>query len=148
MNFKLKPAGFLGGAVLLMVLTSAVSTKNVPLEVGYQAPEISISKPDGERFLLSDLQGENVVVNFWSVSDAESRISNIRLARDAERNGAKYIGMCVDSDRRLAEEVMAADGVAPENQYFTDPQIHNKYLLDQGIRTVKIDPYGIVAAID
>lgn len=148
MNFKLKSAGLLAGAVGLMVLTSAVSTKNVPLEVGNQAPEISISNSLGESVFLSDMKGENVIMNFWSVNDAESRISNVRLARDAERTGAKYVGICIDSDRQLAEEVMKADRVSTDQLYFADRQVTDEYQLAKGTRTVKIDPYGIVAAID
>lgn len=148
MNFKLKSAGLLAGAVGLMVLTSAVSTKNVPLEVGNQAPEISISNSEGESVLLSEMKGENVIMNFWSVNDAESRISNVRLARDAERTGAKYVGICIDSDRQLAEEVMKADRVSTDQLYFADRQVTDEYQLAKGTRTVKIDPYGIVAAID
>ena len=148
MNFKLKAAGFLVGAGSLVFMTSAVSTKNVPLEVGNQAPEISISREDGKTMMLSDLKGEDVIVNFWSVMDAESRISNVRLAREAERTGAKYIGMCIDSDRQLAEEVMKADKVSTDNLYFADRQVTDEYQLRKGTRTVKIDPYGIVAAID
>ncbi|MDE6637681.1 MAG: peroxiredoxin family protein [Muribaculaceae bacterium] len=132
----------------MVVLTSAVSTKNVPLEVGIQAPEISISNTNGESILLSELKGKNVIVNFWSVKDAESRISNIRLAREAERTGAKYIGMCIDSDRQLAEEVMKVDNVGVDNLYFADRQVTDEYQLSKGTRTVKIDPYGVVAAID
>ncbi|MDE6696264.1 MAG: redoxin domain-containing protein [Muribaculaceae bacterium] len=148
MNFKLKTAGVLFGLASMVVLTSAVSTKNVPLEVGIQAPEISISNTNGESILLSELKGKNVIVNFWSVKDAESRISNIRLAREAERTGAKYIGMCIDSDRQLAEEVMKVDNVDVDNLYFADRQVTDEYQLSKGTRTVKIDPYGVVAAID
>ncbi len=148
MTFKLKPTGILVAAVGLTLLTSAVSTKNVPLEVGNQAPEISISHADGSSVMLSDLKGEDVIVNFWSVKDAESRISNIRLAREAERTGAKYIGMCIDSDRQLAQEVMNADNVSADHLYFADRQVTDEYQLSKGTRTVKIDPYGIVAAID
>ncbi|MDE6342610.1 MAG: hypothetical protein K2K93_09845, partial [Muribaculaceae bacterium] len=106
MNFKLKTAGLLAGLAGLTVLTSAISSKNVPLEVGNHVPEISICNAEGQSFLLSDLQGENVVVNFWSVKDAESRIRNIRLARDAERNGVKYVSLCTDEDHDLEVEVM------------------------------------------
>ena len=148
MNFKLKTAGILAGATGMMMLTSAISNDNVPLEVGNQAPEISISKADGKSIRLSELKGESVIVNFWSVKDAESRISNIRLAREAERNGVKYIGMCLDDDRQLAEEVMRADNMSESTQYFADRQIKEAYLDGSNVRTVKIDPYGIVAAID
>ncbi|MDE5997021.1 MAG: redoxin family protein [Muribaculaceae bacterium] len=148
MNLKLKSAGFLVAAIGLTLLTSAVSTKNVPLEVGNQAPEISISKADGTSMMLSELKGESVIVNFWSVKDAESRISNIRLAREAERTGAKYIGMCIDSDRQLAQEVMKVDNAGVDNLYFADRQVTDEYQLSKGTRTVKIDPYGVVAAID
>lgn len=148
MNFKLKTAGILAGITGLVLFTSAVSTKNVPLEVGNQAPEISLSHKDGGSILLSDLKGKEVILNFWSVKDAESRINNIRLARDAERAGAEYIGMCIDSDRQLAEEVMKADNVEQSHLYFVDRQVNDEYRLAKGTRTVKIDPYGIVAAID
>lgn len=148
MNFKLKTAVFAVATIGTVLLTSAVSTKNVPLEVGNQAPEISLSKSDGKTLMLSELKGSDVIVNFWSVNDAESRISNVRLSRDAERSGARYIGMCIDSDRQLAEEVMKADRISTENLYFADKEVNDEYQLSNGTRTVKIDPYGIVAAID
>ncbi|MDE7418668.1 MAG: redoxin domain-containing protein [Muribaculaceae bacterium] len=148
MNFKLKAAGVLVGIGSLVTLTSAVSTKNVPLEVGNQAPEISISNLNGNTMFLSELKGKDVIVNFWSVMDAESRINNVRLAKESERTGAKYIGMCIDSDRQLAEEVMKADDVSIDNLYFADRQVTDEYQLAKGTRTVKIDSYGIVAAID
>ena len=94
------------------------------------------------------MKGEDVIVNFWSVKDAESRISNIRLAKEAERSGAKYIAMCIDSDRQLAEEVMKSDMISTDYLYFADRQVTDEYQLASGTRTVKIDPYGIVAAID
>ena len=148
MNFKLKSAGVLVAAVGTLWLTSAVSTKNVPLEVGNQAPEISITGSNGESLLLSSLKGDDVIVNFWSVKDAESRISNVRLSREAEKTGAKYIGMCIDSDRKLAAEVMKADKVPTDNLYFADRQVTDEYQLSKGTRTVKIEPYGIVDAIE
>lgn len=148
MNFKLKVAGILAGVVGLTLLTSAVSTRNVPLEVGNQAPEISLSNSDGSTKVLSELKGKEVILNFWSVNDAESRISNVRLARDAERSGAEYFGICIDADRQLAEEVMKADRVSVDQLYFADKQVEKEYRLAKGTRTVKIDPYGIVAAID
>lgn len=147
MNFKLKIAGIFAGLFGLTLLTSAISPKNTPLEVGNQAPEISISTAAGKSFLLSELRGERVVLNFWSVKDAESRIQNIRLASIAERNGEKFVGICTDSDRELALEVMRADGVDPEMQYFADASDCSMYL-PQGVSTVKLDPYGILAAID
>lgn len=148
MKFKLKTAGLAAAAVGMMVLTSAVSESNVPLEVGIHAPELTVANPDGSSLNLADLKGENVIVNFWSVRDAESRISNIRLANDAERSGAKFISLCVDSDRALAAEVLKADRIPSESSFFANEKIKEDFLLDSGVRTVKIDPYGIVAAID
>lgn len=148
MNFKLKIAGVVAGFAGIVALTSAISTNNVPLEEGNQAPEITAVNANGDILRLSELKGTDVIVNFWSVKDAESRISNVRLAREAERNGAKYIGMCVDSDKELVQEVIKADLLSAEDQYFATGQISDEYLLDHGTRTVKIDPYGIVAEID
>lgn len=148
MNFKLKAAGIFAGLFGLTLLTSAVSPENIPLEVGNRVPEFFISKSDGEPFLLSRMHGESLVLNFWSVKDAESRIQNIRLARNAERNGEKYIGLCTDSDRRLAEEVMRADGIDPEMQYFVAPQALQTLGCSASLGTVKIDPSGNIAEID
>lgn len=148
MNFKLKLAGVFAGLAGVVALTSAISTENVPLEVGNHAPEISAVNANGNTVRMSDFEGHDVILNFWSIKDAESRIRNVRLEREAERSGAKYMAMCVDSDQEIAREVMKADGLNAENQYFSDGQISDEYLLDQGIRTVKIDPYGIVAKIN
>lgn len=148
MNFKLKTAGIMAVASGIVMLTSAMSVDNVPLEVGNQAPELSLISADGRSEQIAQLKGENVIVNFWSVSDAESRVSNIRLAKDAERNGVRFISMCIDSDKSLAEEVMKADNLPAESRFFANEQTVDNYQLDKGVRTVKIDPYGIVAAID
>ena len=148
MNLKLKIAGIFAGLAGIVALTSAISTENVPLEVGNQAPEIATFNAYGNMVRLSDMKGEDVLVNFWSIKDAESRIANIRLAREAESNGVKYMGICVDSDRELAQEVIKADQLPVEDQYFANDEIKDQYLVDHGTRTVKIDPYGIVAKID
>lgn len=148
MNFKLKIAGVVVGLAGIVALTSAISTNNVPLEEGNQAPEFTAVNANGNILRLSELKGKDVIVNFWSAKDAESRINNVRLAREAERDGAKYIGMCVDSDKDLAQEVIKADLLPVDDQYFATGQICDEYLFDHGTRTVKIDPYGIVAEID
>lgn len=148
MNFKLKFAGLLAGIAGMVVLTSAMSLGNVPLEVGNEAPEFAMIKSDGSTFRLSHLKGEDVTISFWSIKDAESRAENIRLARKAEAEGTKYIGMCVDSDESLAREVIKADALPSDTQYFANDQIRKEYLKDAQLPTIKIDPYGVVAAID
>lgn len=148
MNLKLKIAGSLVGLAGVVALTSAISTENVPLEVGNQAPEISTINAYGDMVRLSEMKGQDVIVNFWSVKDAESRISNVRLAREAESYGKKYIGICIDSDKELAEEVIKVDNLSIKDQYYANEKILDEYQLEHGTRTVKIDPYGIVAAID
>lgn len=147
MNFKLKVAGLFVALSGVVALTSAISTENVPLEIGNQAPEFSTVNLNGESVSLSDLKGQDVIVNFWSVTDAESRIRNVRLENEAERLGARYIGLCVDADRQLAHEVIKADRLSDKNQCLVNEMIADEYLA-QGLLTVKIDPYGIVAEID
>ena len=148
MNLKLKIAGVFAGIAGIVALTSAISTNNVPLEEGNQAPEITAFNANGNTLRLSELKGQDIIINFWSVKDAESRIKNVRLAREAESNGAKYIGICVDSDKSLAQEVVRTDQISIDDLYFADEQICEEYQFSHGTRTVKIDPYGIVAEID
>lgn len=64
MNFKLKTAGILAVASGIVMLTSAMSVDNVPLEVGNQAPELSLISTDGRSEQIAQLKGENVIVNF------------------------------------------------------------------------------------
>ncbi len=148
MNFKLNLAGIFVGILGVVALTSAIATENVPLEVGNHAPEFSAVNANGNTVHMSDFEGQDVILNFWSIKDAESRIRNVRLEREAERTGAKYVALCVDDDMDIALEVIKADGLAADNQYFADGRISDEYLLNRGVRTVKIDPYGIVAKID
>ena len=148
MNFKLKLAGVFAGVSGVLALTSAISTENVPLEVGNQAPRISAVNASGEVISLSDLKGSEVILNFWSVSDAESRINNVRLERMAGCDSIRYIGVCIDNDNQLAMEVIKSDMLDADTQCFADKSIIDEYQIERGVRTVKIDPYGIVAKID
>lgn len=70
-----------------------------------------------ESFRLADAKGRDVTLHFWSASDPESRMANVRLAREAREHGHVYISICTDEDEGLARAILRADGVDPSGQF-------------------------------
>ncbi|HCA09682.1 MAG TPA: TlpA family protein disulfide reductase [Chryseobacterium sp.] len=50
----------------VLILTGYTAAQQSKIEVGEQAPEITLSKPDGSSFSLSSLKGKVVLIDFWA----------------------------------------------------------------------------------
>ncbi|SFN94967.1 Peroxiredoxin [Chryseobacterium oleae] len=50
----------------VLILTGYAAAQQSKIEVGEQAPEITLSKPDGSSFSLSSLKGKVVLIDFWA----------------------------------------------------------------------------------
>lgn len=123
------------------------------LQIGEEAPLLTLSsttKASG----LDALKGKYIVLNFWSATDAESRIANKRLAdltSTLPSPQIQFVSVCTDSDTALQSEIMSIDSVA-ENLYslsandFT-PEVLDDYQTGTGCRSFLIDPFGNLKAI-
>lgn len=136
--------------ISLVFMSSSIMPGGREARVGEEAPDFKVENPY-ESFRLSEATGKKVTVNFWSVHDPESRMRNARLARlhrDAHRD---YVGICVDSDRQLALEVIRQDGLEPERQFMlADVKKGNPardYETSTGLRTFTVNSYGNLEAV-
>ncbi|WP_223607839.1 TlpA disulfide reductase family protein [Chryseobacterium sp. OSA05B] len=50
----------------VLILTGYTAAQQTKIEIGHQAPEITLSKPDGSSFSLSSLKGKVVLIDFWA----------------------------------------------------------------------------------
>lgn len=134
----------------VLILSSSMSLSRTSATVGSEAPDFTIYNKE-TTVRPADLKGKYVTVNFWSAGDAMSRERNARLSKKAAKEGREYIGICVDADRELAQEIIAQDGLESSNQYMAsdikkgDPVKY--YEVESGLRTFEIDPYGLIVKV-
>lgn len=134
----------------VLVLSSSMSLTRTAATIGSEAPDFTIFNKE-TTVRQADLKGGYVTVNFWSVADAVSRERNARLSRQSKEEGKEYIGICIDSDRELAAEIIAQDGLESASQYMIsdirkgDPVKY--YEVESGLRAFEIDPYGNIQNI-
>ncbi|NML68562.1 TlpA family protein disulfide reductase [Chryseobacterium sp. RP-3-3] len=50
----------------VLILTGYTIAQQTKIEIGQQAPEITLSKTDGSSFSLSSLKGKVVLIDFWA----------------------------------------------------------------------------------
>lgn len=124
------------------------------LETGKEAPSITLSSESRIPSLDDKLAGKYVVLNFWSASDADSRLANRQLSRLAESlpsSKIQFVGVCTDSDSSLSNEIMKNDGCSLRGIYLDrsdlTPAVTDDYQTSSGCRTFLIDPFGNLCSI-
>lgn len=50
----------------VLILTGYTTAQQTKIEIGQQAPEITLSKTDGSSFSLTSLKGKVVLIDFWA----------------------------------------------------------------------------------
>lgn len=136
--------------ICVLVLSSSMSLTRTSATVGSEAPDFTVfNRTCSVR--PADLNGKYVIVNFWSVTDPISRQRNIRLSAEAKESGSEFIGVCIDEDRTLMQEVVAQDGLDPKTQFMAsdtrrgDPA--GSYETHTGLRAFEINPFGNIETI-
>lgn len=141
---------FLFSSLCVVVLSSSISLSRVHPGIGGEAPDFAVfNKTNSVR--PSDLNGKYITLNFWSAKDAVSRERNARLSRQASAEGKEYIGICVDEDRTLMQEIISQDGLDAKNQFMAaDVKRGNpaqSYETHTGLRAFEINPFGNIERI-
>lgn len=139
---------------LMFMATSGFGNDNPAMDKGAFAPELTVSNSSSE-LTLSQLRGKNVLVNFWSASDAASRIDNNSYAAWASANSSdnlQYIAVNIDDDPELFEAIAKADGLDKEAQYAATGEdvkrIISDFRLAEGYGAVLIGPDGRIRAFN
>lgn len=103
-----------------MLLTAAAPVERARATKGSEAPAVEISGESGE-VSLAGLRGKYVIVNFWNSADPQSRIDNALYDRAFScKNSPEVvcISICTDSDREVFAQILKADALQSEHQYF------------------------------
>lgn len=92
---------------------AAVQNQN-GLPVGIEAPEISLSTPDGKQVRLSSYRGKYVLVDFWASWCGPCRQENPNVVKAYNQfKGDKFaiLGVSLDNDKDKWEKAIAQDGL-------------------------------------
>ncbi len=139
-------------AFALLFLTS-VQDINVNSAEANSAPQI-VLKNDKNSISLENLNGHYVLVNFWSSSDAQSRINNsiFDKAIAGGKSSIEYIAINTDSDATLYNQILMNDGLDAKRQFrLADSKsgnLYKQYSLATGNHTFLIGPSGKIEKIN
>ena len=103
----------------------------------------------------SDDLKKHVLINFWSISDAESRIQNKRLSDLTNKceGRIRYISICTDSDEKISSEILKNEIKDETGLYLFSKDIDNEifkifqtskgmrhFLLDENFKLMNVEP--------
>lgn len=135
----------------LLFLTSAIPNYHRPLVIGEKAP---ILENAAGTDMIGEQHGKYVVLNFWSASDALSRIKNATYDRIEKNSNGKFLFISIntDKDTSLYQQIIKVDGIKVSGQYSCSDvkigKITENYNLDRGNKAYLINPDGIIVAIN
>lgn len=149
-------------AVITLTL-AAHTTRMVDAAPGQIAPDFELSTSADSTddstprsFFISDLKGEYVLVNFWSTTNAASRVAAgtyDQLMKDNDFGGRlNLLNLNFDGNAALFDAIVRQDGLDTTMQYHlageAAQEIAETYHLDQGYRAILIDPNGKIVAVN
>ncbi|GEM_PF-1393198 len=138
--------------VFAAFLTSSIPSGSHTLEIGSEAPSLTLSANADKN--LKPLEGEQILVNFWSASDPSSRIANRTLSQLADSENHKstrFVSVCIDSDESIASEIVKIDRISDKVVSLDKDDVTSDVLEDfqtnTGCRSFLIDRFGNLKAI-
>lgn len=149
----MKSLSIILASVFLLFFTSAKPTNSREIKVGDISPVFKI-KCEAKEVSLEELRGEYVLVNFWSSSDAQSRINNIFYDKMLKKAGNQFklISINYDSDVVLSEKIIEIDGLETASQFNSEDviigDILSQWHLQNGSKAYLINREGKIEAIN
>lgn len=138
--------------IVLLLSVSAHTERIFEAAEGYMAPELNIEDSD---FSLAAQKGKFILVNFWSSTDAESRIaakSYDDLFVTLSKEQLAQVSVNLDSSKKLCDEIIRRDGMSTKAQHHADAKeitkLTNDWHLQNGLRSFLIDPSGKIVAVN
>lgn len=121
---------------------------------GYKAPALHVANAS-DSISLEELRGSYVLVNFWSASDAESRVAAGEyeaLAKSMAGKQFRVLSVNTDENERLFREIVRRDGLDDRTQYraigTSASEMVSEYGLDGGCHSFLVNPEGRIVATD
>lgn len=138
----------------LLFLTSSHSTEPTEARIGEYAPLFSI-KNETSNLNLQEMRGKYVLLSFWSLTDAQSRIENTKyssFSKSIDNSKLELISINIDSDRTLWKQIIEIDNLDAKSQYssmdIVKGNIFDDYYLETGNRAFLINPNGKIEAVN
>lgn len=143
---------FIACFAFVIMLFSGFASESTAPSIGYVAPEFKLTD-NNKTLSLHNLKGENVLVTFWSSTNADSRIRcNQYDAFSAYDNSVRHLAINLDQDKDLFEQIVILDNMTASMQYHIEggiaDEIMSDYHLDRGLHSFLINNTGKIVAID
>lgn len=140
-------------AVIMAVFSTRLLHVDNQPERGEMAPDFALTKND-TTINLRDLRGRYVLLDFWSSSDANSRLKSNEYNALPITHTSRLERLSVNFDRskELFAELVKRDHLHSDEQYFAgdtdDDKIMEEYGVNQGYNSYLIDPKGKIVAVN
>ncbi len=142
-------------ALLIFIPATAYVGKDVRpgvgLSPGSSAPEIRIG--NAEKELLGDFRGKYLILQFWAVYDAPSRVNNLLMYNSVKKNYSdrvRMVSLSFDPQELIFKETVRMDGIDPQTQFLVsngeNSEVYETYRLSKGFSNYLIDPNGVIVA--
>ena len=154
----MKYAKWIFVVLLISSLTSFVE-KDKPtggLNVGDIVPDFKIQSMSAGQPLaeLSDMKGKYVLLSFWAIYDAHSRMQNASLSnvlRSASRNeNVEMVSVSFDEYQSIFKETVRKDQIVTPTCFVEtegeDSGLFKKYRLNRGFTNYLLDGNGVIIA--
>lgn len=148
------------GFFALLLASSGFTQRSAAPAVGYMAPALLVDndKTD-ESVSLTALRGSYVLLTFWNSTQANSRLAMNRYQHWVDSRQTTYddkevaiVGVNLDSDKRMFEELVKRDHLDPSNQFNISGEkaslVIENYQLEDQAKSFLIDPDGRIVAIN
>jgi len=120
--------------------------------VGSEAPEITMSQPNGEVISLSDFRGQYVLIDFWASWCGPCRRENPNVKKVYDKyheKGFEILGVSLDKAMQPWLNAIGQDGLewrhVSDLKFWSSPVVA-EYQVTGIPHTVLVDPKGIIVA--
>lgn len=149
----------IAGFVMLLLSTSAFVDKRQEAVLGEKAPVLVVNRGDS-AVSLESLEGNWVILSFWSAADAQSRFSQNEVAAYArsiadpvKAGGLEIVSVNFDRSEKLMKEIVKLDDLDENSQFHIEDAdeanaLRKAYRMNEGLRTFVINPAGELVAAD
>lgn len=134
--------------LLLAVMVSGCSKKEVPAQEGAAAPDFTLSDLSGKQVQLSSLKGKVVLVNFWATwcpPCREEIPSMVKLNQVMQGKNFQMLAISIDEGGKQAvQEFFRQNGVTLPALLDTDGSVSRRYGTTGVPETFIVDGKGMI----
>lgn len=155
-----KTLGIVTLFTVIVLSLSAHTARVVDAAPGQKAPDFVIEALAADATVsnlnLKDLNRDGyVLINFWSSTDAVSRVMTgdyDRAVKSIGHDSLTMLSVNFDDNAAMFEEVCRIDGLDSASQVRVNAHdsemLRSLYHLENGYRALLVDPRGMIVAVD